>query len=392
MINFESNNIFVGYIKELLSSFHLPIMRIYKENVKLIHNSLYIKDGNIEKYDEELNKFTYIDTYKYNKCLPNYTKTLKSDSLTYDSHTHRYLGDYLRFFRDYHNLDLMSLYNCYNNEIPKKLYKEIKLKDIVTEFDVQNETYKIFMIPVKFDCEYTIAIDSELPYEMFCSYYGKKYYDRNNLAEETYQKVTSSNYLKPYLFSKLKSDLCIKSYHNEYDLKLFIKLPCSNSSTITILEGNYTSSNDFVIDNNDPYKLNYNKYIINYEKINELQELNIKGKNQLLSINSGYSYPFADRLIEYLTGNVITHLDPVQDNVKRFQKKLLERYNKDPKNKTIGLKYLKDLYGVWTLKYKFLIYDIMSNESSENNWDILGYVDKDVEKLLGPDIDIYEEN
>lgn len=52
---------------------------------------------------------------------------------------------------------------------------------------------------------------------------------------------------------------------------------------------------------------------------------------QLLMFNTGESYPFADRLIEYLTGAVITNQDPLSDNVKRIQKIISENYiNVDP--------------------------------------------------------------
>lgn len=39
----------------------------------------------------------------------------------------------------------------------------------------------------------------------------------------------------------------------------------------------------------------------------------------LLGCNTGISYPFADRLIEYLSENAITGLDPISDNITRAQ-------------------------------------------------------------------------
>jgi hypothetical protein len=38
---------------------------------------------------------------------------------------------------------------------------------------------------------------------------------------------------------------------------------------------------------------------------------------QLLAANTNISYPFSDKLVEYLLGNVITSADDIDDNIKR---------------------------------------------------------------------------
>ena len=48
---------------------------------------------------------------------------------------------------------------------------------------------------------------------------------------------------------------------------------------------------------------------------------------QLLSQNTGISYPFADRLIEYLVGNAVTPVDDISDNIKRAKKVINAKTN-----------------------------------------------------------------
>jgi hypothetical protein len=97
---------------------------------------------------------------------------------------------------------------------------------------------------------------------------------------------------------------------------------------------------------------------------------------QLLMFNTGISYPFSDRLIEYLSGNVITEWDENTDNIRRAQKVIELNNNK------LSLK------GAWEGKMRNILYDYMMQGNPNNTsfgievaHDILGYVDKDVEKF-----------
>ncbi len=119
MIKFNDNNIITGCIKQILTTFNLPSLRVYTEDSFLYERALYIKDNYIYKYTQgELKPFI---PFNFNKPILNYTKNLKITNLIYDSHTHEYLGDYLRFLRDYKHLDLMSMYNCFSDNVVHNL-------------------------------------------------------------------------------------------------------------------------------------------------------------------------------------------------------------------------------------------------------------------------------
>lgn len=456
MLKFNNDNIFTGYLKQLLASFNLPKYKIYtKEQAE------YFKENNTElnvitttkvqndEYPEDLRYTAYIKDNKIQHCIKkelldgsiqyewqptnlhyhdnkkelNYTKSFQIKNNIYDSYTHEYLGDFLRFFRDYYDLDLMPLYNCFSNQLCTNLNlsfkhsfeyewtdkygvtkkNEIK-RDVV--FDSRNKHFKIYMLPVKLFKEYTIAIDSSTPIEICCSLYDA-YLDPKQLADDlankTYMKLNKSNFNTPFVYDKLAKltepniDL-LELAQNEHNIKLFIKVPQENRSSIAILEGNYIGYNDSLYDTiND--SIIQNKSIINFEEgksnhsiiNNEGKEVYFEFKKledrkfspisklQLLAMNTGVSYPFAERLIEFLSGNAITNLDSIADNITRVQTILnVKNINKNSKN------YKPNTKGLWDDKIRFYVYDfIMNAKSQQLNYrikhDLLGYIDKDSE-------------
>ena len=115
-------------------------------------------------------------------------------------------------------------------------------------------------------------------------------------------------------------------------------------------------------------------------------------KLQLLEFNTGESYPFADRLVEYMVGSVITPIDEIPDNIKRAQK-IMKQNNHRFK-----------IEGLWENKMQKILYDYIMNagpiEIVDDRlvdkragyqsrlghnyksvvYDIIGYVDRDAEK------------
>lgn len=484
---FNNSDLFTGYLKQLLHSFNLPKIKVYtaqhekyfnehgqespeilstieatpddKRRTKYTDADLeslrkntryfpYIKDGEIQVHVD--GKWQNIRTndikpvalyrYTYGDKLLNYTKTLKITSNTYDSYTHEYLGDYLRFQRDYLGLNLMSLYNCFSNRACDKLDFQWTIGGGETatsvSFNSADPNFKIYMIPVKLFQKYTIAIDSTVPIEMCCGVYGDYQDNRSKFATlpiNTYKKLSNSSFSQPFLYDMLAADLesttakyidylldsrsadgstLIELAQNECDLKLFLKIPVTNNSTIVVLEGDYRNWNDSLWDmtrtagKNGGVK-NYQDRIETIDKEGKLQvkqlnelvsgnkkcnksiinltynfkrhpELPLISPLQLLQFNTQEQHPFSDRLIEYLIDNAITNSDTeIYDNVARAQKALGSNSGANG--------YLRGLPGVWSKEMNVLFYEyMMSNAvttSFDINRDLLGYVDKDVEKF-----------
>lgn len=146
----------------------------------------------------------------------------------------------------------MSLYNCFSNNTCKTL--KIEFTDQKIAFNTADSNYKIYMLPVKLFKDYTIAIDCETDVEMCCGLFGEYYTtdDRfTNLPLLTYQCFSNLNFNNPILYTKISDLHTTLSSSDETELamyednlKLFIKLPATNTSTITILEGDYRNYRD----------------------------------------------------------------------------------------------------------------------------------------------------
>lgn len=479
MLKFNNNHIFTGFLKQKLSSVNIPLCKIYtkefadyyqlhgKEDPRIIEsvdNVAYSSDDvrvasrvNYLKNNEIYNYFwNYSDKkadlgynnafwkkasniyFDQDKSIPGLTKTLYSPGSLYDKVTHEYLGEYLRFLRDYHNVNLMSLYNCFNNSICSNISTSFYYKNKKVVFDYQDTKYKIYAIPVKLFANYTIAIDSYQGVELFCGFYNTRLEDSDKSKEflfaKTYQKIDRAIFNQPFLFDSLdfkywshEHELTVTTVqegqtsrkkvklnnnivsrwdiiNRERDLKLFIKVPVSCKSSIVILEGDFRGFNNVkyapITDPNSEafgnWKYQQNHTVLNFNS----SELNYAdftpiNKSQLLEFNTGESYPFADRLIEYLVGSTITPIDEIADNIKRAQRVMKQNQH-----------YFR-IEGLWEHKMQKIIYDYIVNtgpiELSEDKkslidkrsgyihklghrnkstlYDTLGYIDRDAEKL-----------
>ena len=277
MFEFNNNHLFTGYVKQLLHEFNLPKAKVLKYGMLIFKGGYYVdknflykatitaiygtdftsKDATYEETDTsgEVVKKPYlfkITEYIYGMDYLNVTKNLEMNSSIYTPYTHRYLGDYLRFYRDYKNIDLMSMYNCFASEVGKNI--NIIGNGDLFKFDSYDENYVIYLVPVKFYKEYTIAIDCDSSIEMVACFYdngrvvlqnstGSPYFYTN-----TYMKRSGSCFNKPFKYDKLLSILnsnsidADKAYSQEKNLTLLIKVPVNNKSSLVVLEGDFTKT------------------------------------------------------------------------------------------------------------------------------------------------------
>ncbi len=419
MLKINDDTVFVNYIKQILSSFPLPNAKVlthdsYKEY--LVEGRLYLADNEILQYSQ--GKFKKIlDNYIYGKKYVNYTRNFINSSLVYDSDTHEYLGEYLRFLRDYKQIDFMSMYNCYS----KRFMQNTNIKtDYNFEINTEDSLYKYIVVPVKLNKNYTIALDANL-IEITCAFYNKSYYTASKwdedskkyvsseiLGRKTYLKKTSCKFSDPFLYTKLQlEDSDIEEYKkfiysHEKDLKLIIKLPKDNSSSIVILEGEYLNTNDTYYVNSDINKIKRAHSRINFEnkELNDYSNLKFKSQLQLLEYNTKEDNVLSDRLLEYLSGLPITNIEDISENISRLQTCLVKLWKESKKVKVqflkgteikeeeiekhpYGMPYIKQK-GIWEDSYKALLYSMATNYGLiESRKDILGYLDKDLETKIG---------
>lgn len=462
MLTFDNTHIFTGYIKQLLADFNLPRCKVYTSEHEyyfqqygvedprivesidplcvatsnLISNStrppasiVYIKNGDFYNYhwpaeagttkQDFIAKNLIIDSYTQhvqlrnppswrkvinhafveNVAIPGVTTTFKTTSTDYTSDMHEYLGEYLRFKRDYYNINLMSMYNCFSNKLCKNIRVQTELDgDNIFELNAYDTRYKIYMVPVKLFEKYTIAIDCAQGVEMACVLYNKDIISSSDLIARTYVKIPSMRFQQPIIFDKLDvahwslakelehinntENSAVRSIiedpasttrwdilRQEQNLKLLIKVPATCASSIVVLEGDYRAYNDTSYIPSYTYadaetvksihwKYSQNSLVPNFERdnLNDIftaHAFKPISKLQLLAINSGVSYPFADRLIEYLTDNVITPEDSLPDNIRRVQR-MQASAGYESKNE-----------GLWETRNQMLIYDYMLNDGPQ---------------------------
>ena len=160
-----------NFIKNLLISTYLPLIRTVRDFDYIIIDRLYIykceiikctKSGYLVtghkniKFNKERAAYRVISEYHFGEKNDKLCTNYISNSEGYDSITHERLGKYLRSLRDMYDLNLMPLYNCFSNQILQAHH----ISDTRVEKTIADYNTKIYKIPIRFNTDYTICMDN----------------------------------------------------------------------------------------------------------------------------------------------------------------------------------------------------------------------------------------
>lgn len=268
-----------NFIKYLLANTYIPTVPFTANIMHVTKGNTYIHDGyfvTAKKSDavaaiiEDLNKakekgsIDYLNKYdeifikhepyvfgrQYLGTTTNYVSSVKG----YDSTTHYYLGDFLRAYRAYYNIDLMPYYNCFSNEYID--YLSLTKKDgVVKLVEENNSKYKILSVPIKFCQKYTIALQCNSEVDILPVFIGKK----GLLKEKTAELHQLAHHGKYYPRMQFNSPIVYESPHinsvqdliqsslQTYDkyLRLLIQVPANLTSSIVVIEGDFKNSKNY---------------------------------------------------------------------------------------------------------------------------------------------------
>ena len=120
-----------------------------------------------------------------------------------------------------------------------------------------------------------------------------------------------------------------------------------------------TNKNDRNIDQESPIQKNMPMTL----KMNQAFLSNLS----LLKTNDGVSYPFSDRLVEYLVNAVVTQTEYLDGNIQKVQE---------------ALKINHKTLGIWDDSIRSYLYNYYTNDPSYEPLDDNGYFNKDIERLF----------
>lgn len=291
-------------------------------------------------------EYVEVSRYKTDSVVPGVSSFYQFNNNEYDYQTHLALGEYLRLLKNIHNIDLMSLYNCFSF---KTLPNDKNSNGMLT-----------YLVPIKLDKKYTLSMSCGSPVRVY-----PVLVDNDMIMEDTYYlggetSFSSLTYSSPKLIQFTIKDVeshYSKVHRVEKCLYMAIEVPNSFDGPISVLEGDYTQLSKLNIidvnmfDNNTLYDINK---LCTYNPI-------------LLSGQSQKVLPFSPKLLYYLIRNTIDNRDEIFENIENIQ------------NKIDGDS--SDSDGVWSDRLRYKIYNRYTKKFSDD-YDILGFVDTQTERAI----------
>ena len=397
---FSTESLFTNFIKHLLETSNIPTLQCIYDDFPVIKGCSYLYNNNVVKITRT-KLFDSSDRSSYEVVGDNTTyRNFISNVSYYDESTHKELGNYLRHLRDTTGLDLMSYYNCYNGKELHDMYlrnstvscitvsNDRKISELILlgsdeykkleqSYQVEsNDNYRVVAVPIRYDTKYTVALSSPFTVSVRAVIYNqgnvaidKTSKERHNLKSYysdylsyTFKQFSFTDFDHPFTY---EVPLATQVFHSETDLNdtvrqelynqqdnlyLLLQLPVDTVTSIVVMEKSFRE---------EPPKV---------------------FSSSLLTYNTGFSYAFSDRLIEYLCMNVISSEETLTGNIRRVQDALCKLYP-EYKNKFTTK---KSLYGVWDADIKTYILKTIENNSNwiENPLDQDGHINKDIEQLL----------
>lgn len=387
MIDYSSKALQVGYLQEFLRSFNLPTMRVFTQNdlneirneTSLESKDLYpfiLREGKSmslvsKTHDGESSR----DIYVFGERLLNLTQRLSNEYVSYNPELHIQLGKYLRFYKDVSGIDLMPLYNCFTGE---------------TEIDSENQKV-IFKCAVRYHETYTICFNSASIIKYRLS------------TETKFSKINMKDGIGKVTIPWFES--IDEEYEKEPTLTLLIEADLGSNSSFACLEGDYThpmaksnygnSGRRFYPVEGKHLEVCDLLSILTDKEYREeaLEGYNYKPMNlQLMSVNDGINHPFSDKLIPYMMHHFILPDDPISDNIGRVEEllyaKVLEEFPEMDALSKLAVREALNLVsskGVWAdiIRFLAMYFEINYDQYLQDRYDLLWYIDKDVEETIG---------
>lgn len=140
----------------------ISVNQIYYQKVGHHYKKIIGKKGDTRSpkalgwFEENIASFKILGEYHFGERNGKFCSNFLSSSEGYDYKTHEKLGSYLRALRDMYGLNLMPLYNCFSNQP----IRNIHITPEKVEKTSKEYPTKVFKVPIRFNTDYTICMEN----------------------------------------------------------------------------------------------------------------------------------------------------------------------------------------------------------------------------------------